>query len=127
MGGPSVYGVGSDLVEIGRFRRALDRHPTLAARLFSDAELAYAAEYRVPAPHLAARFAAKEAAMKALGVGLGTFALRDVEVARAAGGRPEMVLHGGAQRIATTLGVTDWRLSLSHTGATAIATAVALA
>ena len=92
----AVYGIGSDLVEIPRFRLALERRPTLAARIFSEAEREYAARFKEPAPRLAARFGAKEAVMKALGVGLWKFALRDVEVVRLASGQPELALHGGA-------------------------------
>jgi len=77
-----VVGMGTDLVEIGRFRLAMARRARLGERLFSDAERAYAYRHRDPAPRLAARFAAKEAVMKALGVGLGAFKLRDVEVVR---------------------------------------------
>lgn len=122
----SVYGVGSDLVEIPRFRRALDRHPRLVGRLFSDAEQRDSARFREPAPHLAARFGAKEAVMKALGVGLGSFAMREVEVVRRAGGQPELVLSGAAAEVAVACGVREWRLTLTHTDTMAMAVAVAL-
>ena len=79
--GGLVVGLGSDLVEIPRFRLALERRPKLAERLFSDGERAYADRFREPAPHLAARFGAKEAVMKALGVGLWRFAMRDPDTA----------------------------------------------
>ncbi len=126
MSEPSVYGVGSDLVEIARFRDALARRPRLRSRLFSGAELVYAERFRQPVPHLAARFGAKEAVMKALGVGLGALPLRDIEVTRSPSGQPAVVLHGAARELAETRGVTSWRLSLSHTSDTALATAVAL-
>ena len=71
--------IGIDVLEIDRLERALERRPRLAERVFSPAELAYAASRRRPASHLAARFAAKEAAVKALGAG--GLALREVEVA----------------------------------------------
>jgi holo-[acyl-carrier protein] synthase len=122
----SVYGIGSDLVEIPRFRLALDRRPTLAARIFSEAEREYAARFKEPAPRLAARFGAKEAVMKALGVGLWKFALRDVEVVRLASGQPELALHGGAAALADERGVTGWRLTLTHSEFMAMAVAVAL-
>ena len=124
--GAGVYGVGSDLVEIPRFRLALDRRPTLAARLFSDAERDYAARFKDPAPRLAARFGAKEAVMKALGVGLWKFALRDVEVVRLRSGQPELALHGGAATLAAARGITSWRLTLTHSDFMAMAVAIAL-
>ena len=81
---------------------------------------------RDPVPGLAARFAAKEAVMKALGVGLGAFALAEVEVARRDGGEPVLHLHGRAAALAEQRGVREWRLSLSHTATTAMAVALAL-
>jgi len=122
-----VVGLGTDLVEVARFRRALDRHgERLLTRLFSDAEQAYALRQRDPAKSLAARFGAKEAVMKALGVGLWRFKLRDVEVIRAPSGAPSVALHGAATELASTRGVTEWQLSLTHTDTTALAVALAL-
>jgi holo-[acyl-carrier protein] synthase len=123
----NIAGVGTDLVEIERFRLALRRRARLGERLFSNDERAYAERFRDPAPRLAARFAAKEAVMKALGVGLGAFKLRDVEVARRHSGAPKVVLHGKAAVLADERGVTAWQLSLTHTDSMAMAVAVALA
>ena len=78
----SLVGLGIDLVDVARFAAVLARRPKLAERLFTLGERAYAGTFANPAPSLAARFAAKEAAMKALGVGLGAFAFGDVEVQR---------------------------------------------
>ncbi|HVM01933.1 MAG TPA: holo-ACP synthase, partial [Acidimicrobiales bacterium] len=75
-----MIGIGIDAVEVGRFRRALARTPRMAERLFTDGERAYGARFADPAPRLAARFAAKEATMKALGVGIGAVGFHDVEV-----------------------------------------------
>ena len=121
-----MFGIGIDAVEIERFRLLLARRPSAATRLFTDAELAYGRRWHDPAPRLAARFAAKEAVMKALGVGLGAFAFHDVEVVSAPSGAPSLVLRGAAQALATRLGVADWRLSLTHTDSVAQAVAVAL-
>ncbi|HUF31724.1 MAG TPA: holo-ACP synthase [Acidimicrobiales bacterium] len=121
-----MKGIGTDLVDVERFRLALDRTPTLADRLFSDEERAYAATAPDPAERLAARFAAKEAVMKALGVGLGAFALRDVEVVRAESGQPGVRLSGPAAALAEERGVSAWLVTLSHTTAVATATVVAL-
>src|SRR3954447_11495863 len=125
--GGLVVGIGSDLVEIPRFRLALERRPKLAERLFSDDERAYAGRFREPVPHLAARFGAKEAVMKALGVGLWKFAMRDVEVVRLPSGQPQLALHGKAAELATERGVTGWELTLTHSDFMAMAVAVATA
>ncbi len=121
-----MLGIGIDAVDIDRFRQLLERRPGAAARLFTEAELAYGARWHDPAPRLAARFAAKEAVMKALGVGLGAFAFRDVEVVSSPSGAPSVVLRGPAEALAGSLGVESWRLSLTHTDSLAQAVAVAL-
>ena len=77
-----VVGVGVDAVDVDRFRRVLDRRAHLAERLFTGGERAYARAASDPVPRLSTRFAAKEATMKALGVGLGAFPFADVEVVR---------------------------------------------
>ncbi|HEY3724871.1 MAG TPA: holo-ACP synthase [Acidimicrobiia bacterium] len=122
-----MLGIGTDLVECDRFRLALERRPRIAERLFSEAEREYAFRHREPVPPLAARFAAKEAVMKAMSVGLWKFALRDVEVVRLPSGQPEVALHDKAAALAADRGVTRWLLTLSHTDGMAIAIAVALA
>ena len=121
-----MIGIGIDAVEIERFRGVLARQPGTADRLFTDGERAYGERQSDPAPRLAARFAAKEAVMKALGVGLGAFAFHEVEVVSAASGAPSLVLRGAAAALATERGVVDWRLSLTHTERVAQAVAVAL-
>jgi len=121
-----MIGIGIDTVEVERFRRALRKRPSIADRLFTPAERAYGERARDPTERLAARFAAKEAVMKALGVGLGGFAFRDVEVVKAPSGAPSVALTGRAAELAAERGVTSWRLSLSHTTLVAEAVAVAL-
>jgi holo-[acyl-carrier protein] synthase len=121
-----VIGIGADLVEVDRFRLALRRTPRLTQRLFSDSERAYAERRKDPSERYAARFAAKEAVMKAMGVGLWRFPFRDIEVVRASSGAPAVRLHGKAAAMAAGLGVTEWRLTLTHTHRVAQAIAVAL-
>jgi holo-[acyl-carrier protein] synthase len=121
----NVVGLGTDLVEIDRFRLAMQRRARLPERLFSDAERDYAFRYNDPVPRLAVRFAAKEAVMKALGVGLGAFKLRDVEVMRKRGGAPAVGLYGKAVVLADERGVTGWHLSLTHSDSMAMAVAIA--
>jgi holo-[acyl-carrier protein] synthase len=115
-----VHGVGLDLLEIDRLEAALARRPGLAERLFTDGERAYAASRARPAQHLAARFCAKEAVTKALG--LDVFRPREVEVL-AGGEALGLVLHGAAAARARELGV-QVRISLTHSRATAGAVAV---
>jgi holo-[acyl-carrier protein] synthase len=120
-----VVGIGVDAVDIERFRRVLTRRPKVAQRLFTDAEQAYAHRSSDPAARLAARFAAKEAALKALGEGIGAAPFSDIEVIRSTQGAPQLALHRDAARLAIEKGVERWHLSLTHTAAVAVASAVA--
>lgn len=121
-----MIGVGIDTVEVERFRRALEKRPGIADRLFTPAEQDYGRRQQDPSQRLAARFAAKEAVMKALGVGLGAFAFRDVEVVKAPSGAPSIALTGRAAELAARRGVTSWHVSLTHTSLVAEAVAIAL-
>ena len=103
---------GIDLVDVGRLERALERRPRLADRLFRPGELEYARSRRRPAMHLAARFAAKEAAVKALAAN--TIPLRDIEIQGGGSEPPRLRLHGAAADAATELGV-ELDVSLTHT------------
>jgi holo-[acyl-carrier protein] synthase len=128
--GDSVVGVGVDAVDVVRFRRILARRPGFAARFFTETEQADARRAPDPTESLAARFAAKEAVMKALGTGLGGFALTDVEVRRSGGegatsGAPCLVLHGTAAALAQERQAGTLHLSLTHTTQVAIAFVVA--
>jgi holo-[acyl-carrier protein] synthase len=113
--------VGVDLLEIERLERALERTPRLAERLFTEAEREYAASRGRPGQHLAARFCAKEAVAKALGVEPWNF--HEVEVI-GAGGPPSVRLSGTAAARAAELGV-QVSVSLTHTGRDAAAVAIA--
>lgn len=114
---------GIDVVDVPRFAASLARRPTLAERLFTDLERRQAAGI---ASRLAGRFAAKEAAMKALGVGLGSVRFADLEVVRAESGAPALRLGGAAHARAAALGWSEWSLSLSHSDQVAVAVVVAL-
>jgi len=116
----AAAGIGLDLLEIERMERALERRPGLAERLFRPGELAYAATRGRAAQHLAARFCAKEAVSKALG--LRVFAPQDIEVL-GGGEAVGLALHGAAQTRARELGV-EVDLSLTHTRGMAAAVAV---
>jgi phosphopantetheine--protein transferase-like protein len=134
----AVVGVGVDAVDLDRFRVVVGRWGRLgrrgfvlgrwrrsAGRVVTERERADARACADPIPRLAARFAAKEAVMKALGVGLGAFALAEVEVVRDPSGSPSLVLHGSAADRARAAGVARWHLSLTHSGLVALAMVVA--
>jgi holo-[acyl-carrier protein] synthase len=112
-----ALGVGIDLIEIERVERALERRPRLAERLFTPGELAYARDRARPGRHLAARFAAKEAVIKALGRGVPP---REIEVV--SGEPPTLRLHGQAADVA---GDTEIAISLTHSRESAAAVAIA--
>jgi holo-[acyl-carrier protein] synthase len=120
-----VIGVGLDAVGVERFRAVLLRRPGLAGRVFSERERARLAGRADPVPGLAARFAAKEAAMKALGVGLGSFDLSEIEVLSDLSGAPRLAASGRAAELARARGVTGWLVSLTHTDS--LASAIVLA
>ncbi|MFZ4585676.1 MAG: holo-ACP synthase [Acidimicrobiia bacterium] len=120
------HGLGTDVVEIPRFRAVLERRPAIVGRLFTESEQALAGERSDGVPALAVRFAAKESVMKALGVGIGAIRFTDIEITRALDGPPMVALHGAAAELAAARGVTGWMCSLSHGDDVAVATVLAL-
>lgn len=122
---PGVVGVGIDAVDLERFARILGRRASVVGRLFTPGELAYARSAPDPVPRLSTRFAAKEAVMKALGVGLWAYPFHDVEVVRVGLDAPALVLTGQAEAVARRQGVARWHLALSHTDRVAVALVVA--
>lgn len=121
----AIIGIGIDLVDIERFRTSLTRTPSMRTRLFTDIELEYVAPQADPIPSLAARFAAREAVMKSLGLGLGAFGFHEVWVERADSGEPSLAIIGRARLLADDAGVRNWHLSLTHSATTAGAYVVA--
>lgn len=122
-----ILGLGIDLVEVARVESLVARYPArAAARLFTEGEWTYASTKARPALHLAARFAAKEAAFKALAGTDDARAIgwREIEVVRAADGAPALRLHGRAEARARVLGVRTIHLSLTHTADTAAAVVI---
>lgn len=113
-----VKGIGVDLAQIPRLRRVVERwDERFLRRVFTDEEIAYCRRRRDPVPHLAARFAAKEAALKALGTGLRMGVnWRELEVRRERGEAPTMVLSGRTGAIARAKGADRVLLSLTHDG-----------
>lgn len=120
-----IRGIGVDAVDIERFRASLLRTPSMRQRLFTAEELAYVGPRVDQVRSLAARFAAREAVMKAMGVGLGAFGFRDVWVTVADSGAPSLRVTCAAARLAAEREITQWHLSLTHTDLVAIAYVVA--
>lgn len=117
--------VGVDLVDVPAFEARFAGRGDVLDQLFTAGELAYCRRQPWPWPHLAARFAAKEAVLKALGTGLaGAMRWHDVEVTRDPAGMPHLLMAGSVAAIARERGLTDSSLSLSHTGTVAIAIVV---
>ena len=123
----TILGIGLDATDIPRVERAIARYgDRFINRIFTDAEMAYCAGKHRPAPHYAGRFAAKEAAMKALGTGLARgVTWRDIEVVRG-GGPPRLVLRGAALRHFERLGATSSLLTITHADTLALAQVVLL-
>ena len=121
----SIKGVGVDAVDIARFRASLIRTPSMRQRLFTAEELEYVAPKVDQVPSLAARFAAREAVMKAMGLGLGAFGFHEVWVSRASSGAPSLRITGRALELAVARSITQWHLSITHTDLVAIAHVVA--
>lgn len=121
-----VVGLGIDLLETERLARAIERHgERFLDRVFTVGERDYVSRRRGQLESLAARFAAKEAALKALGTGWsGGIGFRDVEVRNEPGGAPTLVLHGAARERARALGVRSVHVSLSHQPGTAAAVVI---
>lgn len=121
-----MKGIGVDLCDVDRMRVALERTPTLRERVFTDAEQAYCDRRADSAERYAARWAAKEAVLKAMGAGVGACRWRDIEVVRADSGAPAVVLHDTATALAADHGIERWLLTMTHTHLVAEAIAVAL-
>ena len=118
-----IIGLGVDIAEVGRIQAAIERHgETILRRLYTPAEREYCERFKNKYERFAGRFAAKEAAMKALGTGWSR-GVRwvDVEVVRQKGGRPTVRLHSEAAKISERLGVKNISLSITHTADQAFA------
>ena len=124
----NIIGLGIDATDIPRIAAAIDRYgDRFMQRLFTEEEIAYCLRRREPAIHFAGRFAAKEAAMKALGTGHTQQVLwRGVEVVRR-GGPPQLRFHGGAARRFNAIGASSSLLTITHSDQLAFAQVLLLA
>ena len=118
----NIIGIGLDATDLPRVAEVLARYgDRFLRRVFTDGEIAYCTRRRDPVPHLAGRFAVKEAAMKALGTGHSRGVLwKDIEVVRA-GGPPQLRLHGGAARRAEGMNVRKTLVTITHAQTVALA------
>ncbi|MEZ5301289.1 MAG: holo-ACP synthase [Verrucomicrobiales bacterium] len=124
----TIFGIGIDIIEIRRVQDALAKGGArLLEKTFTAGEIAYCGPMRFAPRHFAARFAAKEAVAKAFGTGIGEHAnWTDIEVVRLDSGAPAIVLGGAAAAFATRRGITEVKISLTHSDDYAAAYAVAL-
>lgn len=119
-----MLAVGIDMIEVKRIHNSIERFGLrFLQRIFTERELNYC-NGRVE--RLAARFAAKEAVGKALGTGIGDVSWQEIEIVNEANGRPYLLLHGAASKIAGASGLGSWALSMSHTDTHAIGMVVAM-
>ena len=112
------------MVEIVRIQRAIEKNPHFMERVYTEREIAYCQRKKNPWQSFAARFAAKEAVSKALGTGIGPVGLTEIEIVNEKNGQPGVYLHGKAQALAASRNIQRVHISLSHSEAYAIATAV---
>ncbi len=125
---PAIVGVGTDIIEVLRIGKMLERHGDLfLSRVYTDDEVRYCQKRKQYLQHYAGRWAAKEAVMKTLGTGWSRgVAWRDIEVCSNPGGRPSITIRGVARDIADQLGIGEILITISHCRAYATATAIAL-
>lgn len=121
-----INGVGIDLVDVNRMKKLLAKWgDRFMGRFFSQHEIGYCQRKATPAIHFAARFAAKESFLKSLGMGLGMgVKLKDIEVINDHQGKPDLMLHGRAQRLISERGIRKVHLSLTHTSESAVAVVI---
>ena len=124
----NILGLGFDATDIPRIREVFERYgDRFLRRILTDGEIAYCTRRRDPVPHIAGRFAAKEATMKALGTGHSRGVLwKDIEVVRH-GGPPQLQLHGGAARRFAAMGARGSLLTITHSDDLAMAQVLILA
>jgi holo-[acyl-carrier protein] synthase len=120
--GKVIFGIGTDIIEVERIEQQIHKESGLKQRLFTPQEISYCDSKKNPAQYFAARFAAKEAFMKALGTGWRDgLAFGEIEIVNDTLGKPQLVLHGKAAEMIAGRGVTRTMVSLSHVKQTAMA------
>ena len=117
--------IGIDIIDIDRIKKAIERTPSFLERIYTPQERSYCLAKHNPYPSLAARFAAKEAVRKLEPAFISGLAWQNIEVINTKSGRPEILLHGKARERARQIGITDIKLSLSHSQNQAVAAVIA--
>lgn len=120
-----IFGIGTDIVEIHRVEKALERNPKLLNRLFTEYEISYFQKRNMNVQHIAGSFSAKEAVVKALGTGISGFCWKDIELLRGSSGKPMVKLYNKAKEVAAKNKIGTIFISISHSQSHAMATAVA--
>src|SRR5437867_894093 len=122
----AILGIGIDIIEVERIQKSFEKFgERFLKRILHPNEINYCLSHRVPAPFLAARFAAKEAISKAFGTGIGALlGWHDMEIGRKESGEPYVVLYGGGQQLLVERKARAVLISLSHTQAHAAAVAI---
>ena len=123
-----VLGMGVDIVECERIARMIEKHgDDFLTRVYTAGEISYCSPRKAAVQHYAGRWAAKEAILKALGTGWARgIQWTELEISNLVGGKPQAVLHGKAKEQASSLGIREVLISISHTAAHATATAIAV-
>ena len=120
-----IIGIGTDIIEIERIKKAIERRSGLLVKIFTPKERNYCLGRENPWPSFSARFAAKEAVMKALGAGFSQCSFSEIEIRRNHQGKPQIYLSGRALNLAKKQGINYWHLSLSHNKNHSLAFAIA--
>lgn len=120
-----IFGIGTDIIEIKRIKKAIARSPRFIERLFTEQELEYYKKKDMKAQHIAGGFSAKEAVLKALGTGLRGFRWKDIEIIRGTTGKPIVRFGGNVKQFIEDNGVGIIHVTISHSRDFATATAVA--
>lgn len=121
-----VKGIGIDIIEIKRIEHAINRNDKFLQRIFHTEEIHYFSTINYRVNTIAGNFAAKEAIMKALGTGLRNFKWTDIQIHRDSLGKPFVILHNHAQKIAKEKGVKEILITISHSKEYAVAQALAI-
>ena len=120
-----IYGIGVDIIEVERIQSLAEKNPRFLTRIFTETEITYCTKMKNKYQHLAARFAAKEAFVKAVGLGMsGGMRWRDIGIVNDTLGRPELVIEGRAAERLEELEVRSTHVSLTHTGEHAAAVVI---
>ena len=120
-----IFGIGTDIIEIDRVKKAMQRTPAILNRLFTEYEIAYFISRNMNMQHIAGGFSAKEAVVKALGTGIRGFSWKDVEILRGSSGKPMVKLYNKAKEIAANNKICTISISISHSENYSMAVAIA--